>query len=209
MKLRLALVALLALVAPAASAQDEPDLAIRPFVFGTIQGFSAVESFDAVFGRSFEPLFGGGVLVIFHEQFLVELSASRFKQTGERAFISNGQSFRLGIPLTATLTPFEVTAGYRFKVSPRVRPYIAAGVGTYQYKETSSFNDPGEDVDVRHAGFVVNGGVDFRLHPWIRIGADVQYTHVPGILGTAGVSAQANENDLGGVAARFKLIVGR
>ena len=39
MKLRLALVALLALVAPAASAQDEPDLAIRPFVFGTIQGF--------------------------------------------------------------------------------------------------------------------------------------------------------------------------
>ena len=209
MKLRLALVALLALVAPAASAQDEPDLAIRPFVFGTIQGFSAVESFDAVFGRSYEPFFGGGVQVIFHEQFLVELSASRFKQTGERAFISNGQSFRLGIPLTATLTPFEVTAGYRFKVSPRVRPYIAAGVGTYQYKETSSFNDPGEDVDVRHAGFVVNGGADFRLHPWIRIGADVQYTRVPGILGTAGVAAQANENDLGGVAARFKLIVGR
>ena len=209
MKLRLALVALLALVAPAASAQDEPDLAIRPVVFGTIQGFSAVESFDAVFGRSYEPFFGGGVQVIFHEQFLVELSASRFKQTGERAFISNGQSFRLGIPLTATLTPFEVTAGYRFKVSPRVRPYIAAGVGTYQYKETSSFNDPGEDVDVRHAGFVVNGGADFRLHPWIRIGADVQYTRVPGILGTAGVSAQANENDLGGVAARFKLIVGR
>jgi hypothetical protein len=56
---------------------------------------------------------------------------------------------------------------------------------------------------------VLNGGADFRLHPWIRVGADVQYTHVPGILGTAGVSAQASEDDLGGVAARFKLIVGR
>jgi len=209
MKLRLALIAVLALVAPAASAQDEPDLAIRPFVLGTIQGFSAVDSFNAVFGKSYEPFFGGGVQVVFHEQFFVELAASRFKQTGERAFISNGQSFQLGIPLTATLTPFEVTAGYRFKVSPRVRPYIAAGAGTYQYKETSSFNEAGEDVDVRHAGFVLNGGADFRLHPWIRVGADVQYTHVPGILGTAGVSAQASEDDLGGVAARFKLIVGR
>lgn len=209
MKLRLALIAVLALVAPAASAQDEPDLAIRPFVLGTVQGFSAVDSFNAVFGKSYEPFFGGGVQVVFHERFFVELAASRFKQTGERAFISNGQSFQLGIPLTATLTPFEVTAGYRFKVSPRVRPYIAAGAGTYQYKETSSFNEAGEDVDVRHAGFVVNGGADFRLHPWIRVGADVQYTRVPGILGTAGVSAQASEDDLGGVAARFKLIVGR
>lgn len=209
MKLRLALVALLALIGPTASAQDEPSLSIRPFVFGSIQGFTAVDSFDAVFGRSYEPFFGGGAQVVFHDQFFVELAASRFKQTGERAFISNGQSFRLGIPLTATLTPFEVTAGYRFKVSPAVRPYVAAGVGTYQYKETSSFNDPGEDVDVRHAGFVLNGGADFRLHPWIRIGADVQYTHVPGILGVTGVSAQAAENDLGGVAARFKFIVGR
>jgi len=209
MKRRLVLLAVLALVAPAASAQDEPSLAIRPFVFGSIQGFSAIKSFDAVFGRSYEPFFGGGVQVVVHEQFFVELAASRFKQTGERAFISNGQSFQLGIPLTATVTPFEVTAGYRFKVSPSIRPYIAAGAGTYQYKETSSFNDPGEDVDVRHAGFVLNGGADFRLHPWIRIGADVQYTHVPGILGVTGVSAQAGEDDLGGVAARFKFIVGR
>src|SRR3954452_9315642 len=113
MKLRLALVAVLALLAPAASAQDEPDLAIRPFVLGTIQGFSAVDSFDAVFGRSYEPFFGGGVQVVVHEQFLVELTASRFKATGQRAIISNGQSFLLGIPLPATLTPFEVTAGYR------------------------------------------------------------------------------------------------
>jgi len=209
MKLRLALVAALALVSSAASAQDEPGLSIRPFVFGSIQGFSAIDSFDAVFGRSYEPFFGGGVQVVVHDQFFVELAASRFKQTGERAFISNGQSFRLGIPLTATLTPFEVTAGYRFKLSPGIRPYVAAGAGTYQYKETSSFSDPGEDVDVRHAGFVLNGGADFRLHPWIRIGADVQYTHVPGILGVTGVSSQAGENDLGGVAARFKFIVGR
>jgi hypothetical protein len=32
---------------------------------------------------------------------------------------------------------------------------------------------------------------------------------VPGILGTGGVSQQAGESDLGGVAARVKLVVGR
>jgi opacity protein-like surface antigen len=192
-----------------AAAQEPPALSIRPFAFGSIQSFAAVDTFNAVFGQSYDPFFGGGAQVVLHDRFVVELTASRFKQTGQRAFISNGKSFGLGIPLTATIIPFEVTGGYRFKLSPRVRPYVAAGFGTYKYTETSSFSEAGEDVDVRHAGFVLNGGADFRLHPWISIGADLQYTHVTGIIGTAGVSQQAGEDDLGGVAARFKLIVGR
>jgi len=192
-----------------AFAQDSPTLSIRPFAFGSVQSFTAVDTFNAVFGRSYDPFFGGGVQLVVQDQFVVELTASRFKQTGQRAFISNGQSFGLGIPLTATIVPFEVTGGYRFKLSPRVRPFVAAGFGTYKYTETSSFNEAGEDVDIRHAGFVLNGGADFRLHPWISIGADVHYTRVPGILGSGGVSQQAGEDDLGGTAARFKLIVGR
>ena len=56
---------------------------------------------------------------------------------------------------------------------------------------------------------MLNGGAEFRLHRWIGVAADVQYSHVTGILGTGGVSQQAGESDLGGIAARFKLIVGR
>jgi hypothetical protein len=56
---------------------------------------------------------------------------------------------------------------------------------------------------------VVNGGAEFRVHQWVGLSVDVQYTHVPGILGTSGVSQQAGETDLGGVAARFKVVVGR
>jgi outer membrane protein W len=196
-------------LAAAASAQDAPAIAIRPFVFATVQSFTAIDTFDAVFGRSYDPFFGGGVQVVFQDRYFVELSASRFRQTGERAFISNGQKFGLGIPLTATITPFEVTAGYRFKLSPRTHPYVAIGAGRYRYTETSSFSDPGEDIDAHHVGFVLNGGIDVRVHPWIGVGADVQYTRVTGILGSGGVSQQAGENDLGGVAARLKLIVGR
>jgi opacity protein-like surface antigen len=208
MKSMVAFLFALALAAPAA-AQPAPELAIRPFAFGSVQAFTAIDTFDAIFGRTWDPFFGGGVQIVFHDRYFVELSASRFKQTGERAFISGGQKYRLGIPLTATITPFEAAAGYRFRLSPRIRPYVSAGVGTYGYSETSSFSDAGEDVSARHVGFLLNGGAEFRVHKWVGIGADVAYTHVPGILGSGGVSQQAGEDDLGGVAGRVKLIVGR
>jgi opacity protein-like surface antigen len=197
----------LALAAPTA-AQDEP-LTIRAFVLGTAEAFSASDTFDALFGRTWQPFFGGGVQIVQGDAFL-ELTASRLKQTGQRAFINAGQKFRLGIPLTATLTPLEATAGYRHRVSPKLLPYGSAGVGYYHYTEASDFDQPGEGVDAHHIGFIVNGGVEYRVHRWVGLAGDVQYTHVPGILGGSGtVSGQANENDLGGLAVRLKVIVGR
>jgi hypothetical protein len=200
----------LMMAAPVA-AQNPPALSIRPFVMATEQSFAAVDTFNAVFGQTYFPFFGGGAQVVIHDRFFAELSASRFRETGERAFLSGGKPFTLGIPLTATITPFEVTGGYRFRIKslPRVRPYASAGFGSYAYQETSSFSEAGEDVDTRHSGFVVNGGAEFRLHRWVGLAVDVQYSHIPGIIGTAGVSQQAGESDLGGVAARFKLVVGR
>lgn len=211
MKTTLSLLVVLMLAAPAAAQQagDVPPLSIRPFVLGTLESFAASETFDAVFGRTYQPFFGGGVQVLVDGTYFVELSASRFKDTGQRAFISGGQAFPLGIPLTATFTPFEITGGYRYNLTPTIKPYGAAGVGFYHYTETSGFSAAGEDVDTRHAGFVLNGGAEFRLHRWIGLALDVQYTHVPGIIGTAGVSQQAGETDLGGVAGRLKLVVGR
>jgi outer membrane protein W len=200
----------LAIAAPAV-AQDVPPLSIRPFVMATDQSFAAVDTLDAAFGKTSFPFFGGGVQVLANDRFFAEVGASRFRQNGERAFRSGGQVFKLGIPLTATITPFEITGGYRFRLRqlPRVRPYVAAGLGSYGYTETSAFAEAGEDVDTRHSGFVLNGGAEFRLGRWVGLAADVQYSHVPGILGTAGVSQQAGETDLGGVAVRFKLVVGR
>jgi hypothetical protein len=200
----------LALAAPAA-AQDAPPLSIRPLAIATGQSFAATQTFDATFGKAFFPFFGGGVQVVIHDRFVVELTASRFRQTGQRAFLSNGTAFQLGIPLTATITPFEITGGYRFTLRslPRVRPYLAAGIGSYGYTETSSFAGPGDDVSTRHTGGVLNGGVEVRVHRWVGVAADVQYSHVPGILGNAGVSQQAGETDLGGVAARLKVVIGR
>lgn len=200
----------LCLAAPAA-AQDPPALSIRPFVMATEQSFAAIDTFDATFGKSYFPFFGGGVQVVINDRFFVEASASRFRQTGERAYLSGGKAFKLGIPLTATITPLEISAGYRFNLRPlpRVRPYAAVGYGSYAYQETSDFALPGEDVDTKHGGYLVNGGAEVRLHTWVGLAIDVQYNQVPGILGNGGVSQQAGESDLGGVAARFKLVIGR
>ena len=200
----------LSLAAPAA-AQDPPALSIRPFVMATEQSFAAIDTFGATFDKTAFPFFGGGVQVVVNDGLFVELAASRFRQTGERAYLSGGKAFKLGIPLTATITPFEISAGYRFSVRqlPRVRPYAAAGYGSYAYQETSDFAQPGEDVDTKHGGYLVNGGAEFRLHPWLGLAIDVQYTQVKGILGSGGVSQQAGESDLGGLAARLKLVVGR
>jgi opacity protein-like surface antigen len=201
---------LLAFAAPAA-AQDPPPLSIRPFVMASEESFIAIDTFNATFGRTVFPFFGGGVQVVVNDGFFVELTASRFRQVGERAYLSGGRSFTLGIPLTATLTPLEISGGYRFRLrhAPRVRPYVAIGVGSYGYQETSDFAQPGDDVDTRHTGYVANGGIEVRLHSWVGLAVDVQYSQIKGILGTGGVSQQAGESDLGGVAARLKLVVGR
>src|SRR4051812_24163018 len=134
------LLAALTAAAPV-GAQDLPALSFRPFVLATEQSFAAQQTFKAAFDTSTAPFFGGGVQIVVLDRFVAEIGASRFRKTGERAFISGRETFRLGIPLTATITPLEITGGYRFlfKAIPRVRPYVAAGWTRYTYEETSDF----------------------------------------------------------------------
>jgi len=214
---------LLAAAVPAAAQTTTAGLSLRPMVLVDQQLFAAMETFKAVFGQSSQTLWGGGLNVTHNDRIYVEVSASQFKKTGERAFVNNGQAFRLGIPLTATVTPLEITGGLRFhprgqrpprfsarRPAPsRFVPYVGGGIGLYQYRETSGFSLPGEDVETRHAGAILEGGVEVRLHRWFGVAADVHYTHVPGILGAGGISKDEGEKDLGGIAGRFKVIVGR
>jgi opacity protein-like surface antigen len=215
MKIIAPLLCAVALAAPASAQVRRPPLrpnpaptvSLRPFFAVDVQSFTARQTFETVFGNSVQPFWGGGLSVAFKNGFYLDVTASRFKKTGERAFFFNGQGFRLGIPLTVTLTPLEVSAGGRFRVTPRVFPYVGVGVGTYRYQETSQFDDG--PFDARHVGYLVTGGVEFRLGRWVGVSGDVQYTRVSGVLGTGGVSKEAGESDLGGTAGRFRVIIGR
>ena len=105
----------------------------------TLRTSSAVPTDAAIGGITPEKMsFGGGTLLAEAMEllsvrpggFYVEFDVSRFKKTGQRAFINNGQTFPLGIQLTATVTPIEFSFGYRFGAkSSRVVPYAAGGVG--------------------------------------------------------------------------------
>jgi opacity protein-like surface antigen len=192
-----------------AAGDDAPAISLRAFFLTTGESFTAQQTFNGIFGQAFEPFLGGGLELVQNGAFYLDVAASRFRKTGQRAFRANGRNFGLGTPLTATITPFEVTGGYRYRMSPRIVPYAGIGVGSYGYKETSQFSDPGENLDTRHAGFLVVGGAEVRLHPWVGISGDLQFTRVSGILGTGGISKDAGEKDLGGVALRVKVIVGR
>jgi Outer membrane protein beta-barrel domain len=182
-------------------------LSIRGLAFASFEQFAAKTTFDAIFEESAGRFFGGGFVLAEHGVFL-EVSVSRFEKTGQRAFVLDDEVFPLNIPLTTTITPVEFTGGYRFNRRASIIPYVGGGIGSYGYKETSGFADSGEDVDVRHAGYLAVGGAEFRVSRWVGIGADVQYTHIPGILGTAGLSKDAGEDDLGGTAVRVKVLIG-
>jgi hypothetical protein len=209
----------LATASPAAAQPwyDTPPVSVRPFFLISGQKSAAEETFDVVFERSIQRFWGGGAQVAFGNGLFVEATLSRFRQTGERAFLLDGEVFRLGVPLTATVTPLEFAGGYRFRLGEagKVRPYAAAGFGTYRYQEESEFADPDEEgspggnVDLRHSGFLMMGGVEYRAHPWVGLSVDAQYRRVPGILGEGGISKELGEDDLGGTSVRFRVIVGK
>lgn len=207
------------LAAAPAAAQPTPDpaafsepyeVALRGFFVATEQSFAAKTTVEAAFGKSTQPFFGLGAQITSPGGFYVEFGVTRFQQTGQRAFLSNGQAFPLAIPLTVTITPIELSFGYRIGAKTwKIIPYVAGGVGRYNYREESDFAAEGDDLDTHHVGYLATGGVEFRVQKWIGLAVDAQYTHVPGILGLGGVSKDAGEADLGGIAARFKVLIGR
>jgi hypothetical protein len=188
-----------------------PDFAVRPFFVISAQRFAASDTFRTVFGSPVQPVWGGGAQLAWANGLFVEGTVSHFGKTGERAFALDGDAFPLGIPLEASLTPIEIAGGYRFGAdfSNRVTPYVGGGFASYTYRESSDFDAAGDEFSKRGNGFLVVGGAEFRVHPWAVVSADVQFTKVGGVLGDGGLSQEFGEDDLGGIAARFRIIIGR
>lgn len=194
-------------VSPAFAQGGESPLAIRGAATIGYEHFSASQTFKAILDAAGGPVYGGGVEVIFRRHIFFRVDAARFKKTGERAFDLNGQVYRLGIPLTITVTPVIGSAGYRGEISRRVAWYVGAGVGSWGYSETS--DDPTENVSFRKTGFAGLGGVEWRLQRWVALGLEGQYSGVPNAIGKAGISADFNEKDLGGTTAALRIIIGQ
>lgn len=197
------------LLGSSADAQDR--FTVRGFGDIGWTTFAAERSFNAVLGSDTGRVLGGGVEALLPRHVFVNLRASRFREVGQRVFLFNGEQFDLGIPTTITVTPIELTGGYRFDFGWRLVPYGGAGLGRHRYEETSQFAEASENVSERFTGYHVMGGVEVRLATWIGAAAETQWATVPDALGTDpnSVSHEFNESGLGGATFRLKVVVGR
>jgi opacity protein-like surface antigen len=186
-----------------------PAIGIRGFGALDYMFFSANDSFEAIFGSSSHPLYGGGAEVVFGGRFYVGGSIERFHKTGQRVFVSGGEVFELGIDDAVTITPITFTAGYRLRPSEGFVPYVGGGAGVYRFKEESQFAEAGEDVDESFTSYHALVGVEYAASRWLFGGFEVRYTAVPDALGAPGVSSEFDESNLGGLSLRFKVSVGR
>jgi opacity protein-like surface antigen len=200
--------ALILMAATTANAQAQGFM-LRGFGDLGATTFSAEQSFNAILGSKSGLVFGGGVEAVERQLFL-SVRASRFRKTGQRVFVFEGEQFDLGIPTTITVTPVELTGGYRFGFSTRFIPYAGAGVGWHGFRERSEFAASEEDVDDRFTGFHLLGGAEVRLTRWIGLAGELQWATVPDAMGDDpnSVSHEFNESNLGGTSVRFKIIVG-
>jgi len=199
-------------VSMSASVTQAQEIGFRGF--GEVGGtrFSSTESFTAVLGSPSGIVYGGGVEAVFARGVFVSLRVSRFRKDGTRVFVFNNKPIDLGIATTVTVTPIEVTGGYRFPLkNATVIPYAGAGVGWHRYEETSDFATSDEDVKATHQGYHVLGGAEVRLSRLFSVAGEAQWSTVPDALGENpnSVSAAFDESDLGGVTFRVKFIVGR
>ena len=178
---------------------------------GTIT-FAAQDSFDAVFGTHSGPVYGGGARVgLPWGGLFAEVSASRFRDTGERVFVFNGTRIPLGISTTVAVTPIEVSAGWQFKLrkAPKLTPYVAGGYTSLRYEETSDFATGSENVDQHYGGYHLFGGAEYKVTRWLGAAGEVAWRTVPNALGDDGVSKAFREDNLGGTTLRFKITIGR
>ena len=195
----------------AGPAEAQTGFTLRGFADVGSSSFAAERSFSAVLGSNRGLVFGGGVEALVARRIFVSLRASRLRRTGERVFVFNDRQFNLGIPVTVTIAPLEITGGYRFAPRARLVPYAGAGIGWHRYEESSAFADPGENIEDRFTGFHLAGGAELRLTRWVGAAFDAEWSTVPNALGEGpnSVSREFQESNLGGVTYRIKIVVGQ
>ncbi len=207
---------LLASVVPC-QAQDR--ISMRGFADAGLTVFTAAQSFKAILGSPAGAVFGGGVEVGLTRNLFVSVRASRFRQTGNRVFVFQNQVFTLNESDTITVTPLQLSAGYRFlgrrparlTRPPRFTPYAGGGVGWYRFSETSAHSTADEDEKTTNAGYHVLAGVEIPIRHWMAAAVDGRWSFVPNAFGDSArsVASLFDEHNLGGFTLSGRIIVGR
>lgn len=197
------------LLAAPALAQTAPSgsLSGRAFVHFEGQSMTAKDSFDAVAGTTTLMGFGGGLeLDRIWKNVFARISLSRMSQDGERVFVDSGVVFPLGLPVQLTLTPIEVSAGWRFRPvgSRGIVPYLGGGALFLKYREKSDSDVSDETVNETYNGFALFGGVEVPVWKKLSAGAELGWRKAK-VSAPGGTMRAFGEDDLGGVTFRVMI----
>ncbi len=193
-------------------------LSMRGFADAGLTIFTASQSFKAILGSPAGAVFGGGVEVGLTRNVFLSAGASRFRRTGQRVFVFQNQVFKLNESDTITVTPFQLSAGYRFLGRParftrpsRFTPYAGGGVGWYRFSETTAHSTAADDEKTTTAGYHVLAGVETPVRRWMAAAVDAQWSVVPNAFGdsTSSVARLYDEHNLGGFRLSVRIIVGQ
>jgi hypothetical protein len=169
----------------------------------------AHNTFDAVAGSPYFPMFGGGAEVRLPNGVFGAGSVEYFQKKGQRVFVNNGTAFRLGIADRIRIIPIEGRVGYRQSLGSYAW-YAAGGAGVYLYRERSDFSTGSDNVDKTSASYHALAGVEVPIgDSMFRTAFEVEFTTVPGALGDNGASAAFGEHNLGAIQARLRVLFGR
>ncbi len=180
-------------------------------MFGRVS-FTAKESFDAILGTSTGPSVGGGARVgLPWYGLFADVGAWRFRKDGERAFVFDGDVIPLGLPVEVTIVPLEISVGWRARLRqlPKLVPYVAAGLTSMKYQETSPSSTEAENVDERFGGYHLIGGAEYKILRWLGVAGEISWMTVPDSIGESGVSQSFDETNLGGTTLRVKITIGQ
>lgn len=205
--------AVLVVLASATPSRAQNGITMRGFADAGLTVFTATQSFKAILGSPAGPVFGGGIEVGLTRNVFLSVAASRFRRTGQRVFVFQNQVFKLDVPDTISVTPLQVSAGYRFRGRRprRFVPYAGGGIGWYRFSETSAHSTSADDAKMTNAGYHLLAGAETPIRRWAAAAVDAQFSSVPHSLGdsTTGVASLYDEHDLGGFTLRARIIVGR
>jgi hypothetical protein len=178
--------------------------------FGRAGGtlFTASDTFETILGGRVNSVYGGGGQVVLPNGLFFEASVDRFRHDGTLALGAGEQVFRLDTPTRVTLTPIQITGGYRVEKSNRIASYFGGGAGWYTLEEDTPFAAGAAPVRKRSPGYHVLGGAEVNVLRFMWLAGELQWAAVPKGIGETGVSAIFKEKDLGGTTFRVKVMVG-
>jgi len=201
-----------ALGVPSMARAGDPPLRVQAFAAIDFNVFSASKTYDAIFGSSTIPGYGGGADITgLYKNLFIRFDVTRVTKTGSRVFVDNGQVFNLNQPAKLSLTPIQIGAGWRFvskNKKVKVTPYAGGGVLIEPYRVEYSLSTDVNESET-FTGGTLFGGVDYPITKVLVLGGEAQYRILPNALQSSLASSAANAfNEKNGGGFTGRIVIG-